>query len=178
VYKTRQVMRLEYSMVFRIWPEIYCARVATSNTKRPMEGLENPGERCGGVYPWKCREGKTIQKWGLKKSIEKKLWGALMVGFADGLTAVPDSLTATGCSPALALFSFASANNWLSSRAAALLLPHPMADLRPWQGKHKAYCPLSIRRRKSVKCRQPVPLRIACRTFGVHVYYTHLWCGL
>jgi hypothetical protein len=24
----------------------------------------------------------------------------------------------------------------------------------------------------------PVPLRIACRTFGVHVYYTHLWCGL
>jgi hypothetical protein len=30
-----------------------------------------------------------------------------------------------------------------------------------------------IDERKSVKCRQPVPLRTACRTFGVHVAILH-----
>jgi hypothetical protein len=39
--------------------------------KRPTEELENPSERCGGVYTWNSREGKTIQKFVVKKSIEK-----------------------------------------------------------------------------------------------------------
>jgi hypothetical protein len=49
--------------------------------------------------------------------------------------------------------------------------PRRGAERRPSAGR-------SVLRWAKTECRQPVPLRIACRTFGVHVYYTHLWCGL